>query len=178
MSSSEYYLFGLDGSELETKEARNGHGSASVIWGKLCEKYFGSSHAWLTSDYKDGPLAKLFSRANANDLPEDERVCLLLTADRIVLLREYFTRAADALNRFLAGYPTNYVNHWPEIAAWLRESANREDVLGFGVYSTSVSENPWCKFDPEAEEYVWVDARTVESLPFETASAALDGFEV
>ena len=89
---------------------------------------------------------------------------MLLSGDRAFLPRSLFTLAADALDRMLADYSAGHVNHWPDITRWLREHANREDVIGFGAYGTSLSDNLWKRYDAETEEYEWVDARTIEPI--------------
>lgn len=159
-------LYGFDGGGVlvSSMELRNSHGTGPHVWRKLCEKYYGSRHAWLTSEYKDGPIDRLFRRAEANDLPADERVALLLTADGMLIGRAEFSQVADALDR---GMPQDGdgVNHWPTIAQWLRDALKDERIASFGMHGTSMSEDSFCIRDEESkEEEVTSRGKTIQTL--------------
>ena len=131
------------GKELvELAEYGNGHGAAPVIWGAMCVKYLGAKNEWAWMGNDD--LWGLYKR---EDIPEHHRAVLVMTFDHAYLSRKNFKRAAKDIRAFLADFPVNadYVNHWPKIADLL----DTLDCRNFGIYHTSVSENPFYKYGRE-----------------------------
>jgi hypothetical protein len=77
-------------------------------------------------------------------LPEWQQVPLVLTFDTGVIPWQAYAEAAEHLDEFEARLPApeGHANHVPAMADLLRSGP---EVPLFGVYGTSVSENP---FDP------------------------------
>lgn len=117
-------------------ELRNGHGAAPVVWGAICEQYFGNSSAWLFDGEKLWPLWKDDRLAPAH------RAALLMTYDRAYIAKADYARAAADIRAFLADYPIppNRVNHWPAIAELL-ELDPEYPAMGFD--HTSCSDSQW-----------------------------------
>lgn len=162
MSHSTYYLFGLNGKPIDELECASGHGAGPVIWDTLCMKYFGREIAWMNIGGNKFP--ELLARAEAGRLPFEEALCLFITVPTAYLPREDFERAAQAIEKVVGAYHPERINHWPKVAAWLRANKGRADVLGFGVYNTSVSDDPWLRFNKETSQYEAVDVRKMPRI--------------
>jgi hypothetical protein len=153
MSRSEGYLFGVDGQILLAEEYRNGWGTAPLIWDYLARKYANAPHWLRVVERFWAPLGSP-DRIEIGDA--DDRLLLHLTFDAVLLPRDEFVRAADIVeHRLLPTVPENYANHWPAIIGLWRRYRTDPLVLGWGLYATSVSDNPW--FDSEAQK--WHDPR-------------------
>lgn len=118
-------------------EFRNAHGWAPSIWSRLL------GHEWFNDDAGLNALWK-----SIGSLPEWKQAALVLTFDTGVVPFQAFDWAAEHLIEFDARLPApdGHVNHVPAMAALL---ATMPEVPLFGVYGTSVSENP---FDPWDEK--------------------------
>jgi hypothetical protein len=160
MSHSEYYLFRQDGSLSEKTRMGNGFGSSPVLWDYLCKKYLGPTMSWLSN------ITRFWNEEALNQsLSTDDRFLLHMTYDQALLPRNEFRRAAELLNPFTS---KERVSHWPEIVKMLLESADDEEILGFGIYSTSVSDNLW-QYEVE-DETKFKDARTARCVQYDAAS--------
>lgn len=131
---------------IELAEYRNGHGWSPSIWKRLVA-YHGTGNGGDL--YDDPALAALW--AQIESLPEWQQVPLVLTFDTGVIPWQEYERAADMLDEFERQIPANpdAVNHVPAVAALLR---SKPEAPLFGVWGTSVSENPFDPWDGEADE--------------------------
>jgi hypothetical protein len=126
-------------------EFRNSHGWAPSIWRRLLI-HNGYSEHWMSDDTGLHWLWK-----NIEALPEWQQAPLVLTFDTGVIPYQAFEWAADQLAEFDTRLPApaSHANHVPAMADLLRSSP---EVPLFGVWGTSVSENPFDPWDGEADE--------------------------
>jgi hypothetical protein len=124
-------------------EFQNAHGWSPSIWSRLI-RHRGHGDNWWSSDY--WRLNRLW--AQIEELPEWQQDALVLTFDTGVIPCQAFKEAADNLDEFDRRLPApdGHVNHVPAMAELLRTPI---EAPLFGVWGTSVSENP---FDPWDEE--------------------------
>ncbi|MCB1715863.1 MAG: hypothetical protein KDK05_12105 [Candidatus Competibacteraceae bacterium] len=129
---------------------RNSHGSAPVIWDKLCQELYGLR----PFEYSIGDtLDKLWPRWRDLSIPEHKRAVLMMTYDLAYIRKEHYARAASDIRKWLADYPVNseYVNHWPRIAEFYESNPGYDAIA---IHQTSVSENPFYgEWDDEKEDY-------------------------
>jgi hypothetical protein len=124
---------------------RNGHGWSPSIWQRLLAHHGGTEH-WM---FDDAGLNRLWQ--SVETLPEWQQVPLVLTFDTGVIPYQAYDWAADQLIEFERRLPApdGHVNHVPAMALVL---ANGPDSPFFGVWGTSVSENPFDPWDEQADE--------------------------
>ena len=131
----------------DLEELRNGHGSAPVIWGAMCERYLGKRNQWL---FESDQLWPLYKR---QDIPSCLRAVLMMTYDRAYVERKDYAQAADDIEEFLRLLPPpeSHVNHWPHIASLFRSNP---DIPAIGFRCTSVSEDLFQgEWNEETESY-------------------------
>lgn len=127
---------------------KNGHGTAAVLWGYLCEKYLNKErHSWMMGDAKD--LWKLFDNPS---VPEHLRFALMVTFDDgMVELCDMKEAAVFAKMTYETIYAEGMVNHWLALSGAYAVLSKAKDkrVLGVGLGCTSVSD-PWEDFESRA----------------------------
>jgi len=131
----------------DLEELRNSHGSAPVIWDLMCQEYLGTKEFGYDRVIDD--LWPLWKRC---DIPEYRRAVLMMTYDRVYVIKADYERAAKDIRAFLKDYPPKpeRVNHWTRIAE-IYES--NPDIPAIGLYCTSVSEDPFAgTWDEEKDE--------------------------
>ena len=123
-------------------EFRNAHGWSPSIWSRLAGKdWFRIEGAELNRMWR-----------SIETLPEWQQIPLLLTFDTGVIPFQEYAAAALALDEFERRLPerASYVNHVPAVADLLRSCP---EAPFFGIYGTSVSENPFDPWDYEADDH-------------------------
>lgn len=130
-------------------EFRNAHGWSPSIWQRLMVH-----HGMIE------PGGYIFNRGedldrlwqSIDDLPEWQQIPLVLTFDTGVIPFQAFAQAADLLNEFDGRLPApeGHVNHVPGVAALLRSGP---EVPFFGIYGTSVTDNPFDPWDDAADDW-------------------------
>jgi hypothetical protein len=130
---------------VDLKEFRNGHGWSPSIWKRLLAHH-GSTGERIY--YDDPGLDRLWR--SIEDLPEWQQIPLVLTFDTGVIPFQAYADAAKLLDEFEARLPANpdHINHVPAVADLLR---SEPETPLFGMYGTSVSENPFDPWDDEAD---------------------------
>lgn len=120
-------------------EYRNAWGWSPNIW-----RRFG------VDVFDDAGLDRLWW--SIESLPEWQQVPLVLTFDTGVIPWQEYASAAEALDEFERNMPApaDRINHVPAVADLLR---SRPEVPLFGMYGTSVSDNPFDPWDSEADDY-------------------------
>jgi len=142
------------------EEYKNAHGAAAFVWSALCNKYFGDEFAWLHNDKKSQNLWDLWKDTT---LPEYERAVLMMTFDRMCIVKRDFQRAIDDITKFQVEYLKIYpdrVNHWNDIAMTIAKADFYTDAPAIGIYHMSVGDNPYTHWDDEKEceiinEHIW-----------------------
>lgn len=144
-------------------EFRNPWRGVPRIWDALFDKYLKNPRieydSWLMRYGKDKGKG-LWDLAKRDDLPMFERAVHAFTFDRAYVSREHFPNLIADLRRFDLRYPVDYPSH---LSAWA-DAISTLDADAVGLYGTSVSENPWWRYDEEKDE----------TLPYSIE----DGFEV
>ena len=132
----------------ELVEFYNSSGWSPSIWRRLIKENY-NFDGYLFSDDNDH-LDKLWR--TIEDLPEWQQAPLVLTFDVGVIPFQAFQWAAEMLDEFDSRLPApeGHVNHVPAMAELLRSGP--ETPL-FGVYGTSVSENPFDPWDQDKDDY-------------------------
>ncbi len=140
-------------------ELRNGWGSGPVVWNELSKRYL------RTGDFEYmHKLDKLWPLWHDLSIPLAYRAALMMTYDRMYVLKKDYARAAADIRKFLTDFPigATTANHWPAIAA-LFES--EPEYPAIALWCTSVSENlfdgPW---NEETEEHGPLDWSTAYSV--------------
>lgn len=126
-------------------ELRNGHGWSPSIWQRLLVHH-GCSDRWMNND---AALDALWQ--SVETLPEWQQAPLVLTFDTGVIPWQAFGWAVDQLEEFERRLPERpeYVNHVPAVIELLRAGP---EVPLFGMWGTSVSENPFDPWDEVADD--------------------------
>jgi len=124
-------------------EFRNGHGWSPSIWNRLLAYH--NRGPWTTDD---AGLTWLWEEIEG--LPEWQQAPLVLTFDTGVIPYQEFEWAAAHLLEFQARLPSldGHADHVPAMAELL---AFGPETPLFGVWGTSVSENPFDPWDEEAD---------------------------
>lgn len=125
-------------------ELRNSHGWAPSIWRRLLIHH-GLGEHWFNND---AGLNRLWDTVET--LPEWQQVALVLTFDTGVIPYQAFRWAADQLDEFEKRLPVpdGHANHVPTVADLLR---SEPEAPLFGVWGTSVTDNPFDPWDEEAD---------------------------
>ena len=139
MSSA--YALGVtpDRRPVKLAEFRNAWGWSMSIWRRLIQHNYGFD-GYLFDGHGERLLDELWE--SVEGLPEWQQAPLVLTFDTGVIPFQTFGWAAEMLDEFETRLPSDRLSHVPAMADLLR--TNPETPL-FGVWGTSVSENP---FDP------------------------------
>lgn len=120
-------------------EFPNGHGTAPVIWGYLCEKYLGQEKiAWLHGhDNK-----KLWDLVWDNNVPKDFRIVHAFTFDHAVCPNDKIKDLAEScLSVYQKTIDPTQVNHWENIGNFLKSFKPISRSKGVGLSCTSVCDN-------------------------------------
>ncbi len=131
----------------EAVELRNSHGSAPIVWGSIMEKYLGVDR------FSMGNYDRLWPLWKDERLTPEQRAILLLTYDNAMLAKAHYRKCADDIDAFMRQLPTpsEYANHWPAIAEFLRGDP---DCPFVGFRWTSVCCNPFQgAFNDEKDDY-------------------------
>lgn len=133
---------------VELAQFRNGHGWLPSIWKRLVAERYGFT-GYLFGTEGDGILDRLCREIE--DLPEWQQAPLVLTFDVGVIPWQEYEWAADQLDEFDRRLPApeGHANHVPAMSTLLR---SKPDAPFFGVWGTSVTENPFDPWDEEADE--------------------------
>lgn len=138
----------------EIKELHNSHGSAPVIWDKMCQIYLKTKPFSYHNE-----IDELWPLSLDLSIPEYQRAVLVMTYDKAYVSKDNYKRAANDIRKWLEEFPPGdeYINHWPEIALIYESNPNFEAI---GLHCTSVTSNLFEKFDEETEEYLpdWDDS--------------------
>lgn len=128
-------------------EFRNAFGWSPSIWQRLLE-YHGLIRpgAYIFGEGK--ALDRLWQ--TIEDQPAWQQVPNVLTFDTGVIPMPAYAEAADLLDEFDARLPApdGHVNHVPAVAALLRRGP---EAPFFGMWGTSVTENPFDPWDDETD---------------------------
>jgi hypothetical protein len=105
-------------------------------------------HSWVCGDNEG--LHSLWHAIE--DVPGWQQVPLLLTFDTGVIPFQMFQWSADQLEEFERRLPApeGHANHVPAVIELLR---TQPETPLFGIYGTSVSENPFDPWDEEKDDY-------------------------
>lgn len=127
-------------------EFRNAWGWSPSIWGRLAFHRGMQAHRNMPAD---GPILDALWR-DIEERPEWEQAALVLTFDTGVIPYTAFGWAAEMLDEFDRRLPApeGHVNHVPAMAALLR---SMPEAPLFGVWGTSVTDNPFDPWDEEAD---------------------------
>jgi len=135
-------------------ELNNSHGSAPVIWSRMCRKYLGADeHRYMF----DSTLDKLWPLWKESTISKHQRAVLMMTYSRAYILKKDYSRAAQDIRKFLSDFlvPANNVNHWPRIAEFYESNP---DIPAIGLWVTSLSENPFQgEWNEEKGDYDQID---------------------
>lgn len=145
MSSTTALAVTPDRRPMELAVFRNSHGWAPSIWGRLLVHRGHDANGWL---FDDAALVAVWQEIET--LPEWQQVPMVLTFDTGVIPFPAYEWAADMLDEFERRLPAphGHANHVPAMAALLR---SLPEAPLFGVYGTSVSDNPFDPWDEEAD---------------------------
>ena len=85
------------GKKSETaEEFRNAWGSGPVIWNDMAIRYLRTApHGYMAC------IDKLWPLANREDIPLHHRAVLAMTYDRMYILKEHYSRAAEYIRLYL-----------------------------------------------------------------------------
>ena len=148
MSSSTALGITPDRRPVDLAEFRNGHGWSPSIWTRLV-RHNGFGDDYMSWGPGPDPVDELWKVTE--ELPEWQQAALVLTFDTGVIPFQAFDWAVDGLREFESKLPANplHVNHVPAMADLI---ATHPEVPMFGVWGTSVSENPFDPWDHDADD--------------------------
>lgn len=179
MSSTTIHVFGSDGRRDYGRDRgfRNGH-TSPVLWRILWRKYLArrgtpgyfnllpcDAEGYEVFPFETSQLEPFWKLHEDPRLAWFERLSLRSTFDHVVVRREHFSRLAEAFNLFTAAHvepEPKHVWHLPGYAAYLRELADDETVLGVGWTQTSVVD----MFLPEYAKDPDMDEGLTEGAPY------------
>lgn len=132
----------------------NSWGGAARIWNSIWEKYGTKTHQydnWMEAA-RDGRLWRLWNECEC-EFSKAEEMVYLFTCDNVLVAKEDFKELAVALREFASMHPTKGVCH---LNSWAKliESSTAEAI---GLHATTVTEDPWCKWDGERDESIPYD---------------------
>lgn len=129
---------------IELAKLGNSHGWSPSIWSRLL-RHRGQDDMWMRDE---AALHALW--AAIEELEPWQQVPLVLTFDTGVVPWQEFGWAADQLEEFERRLPSpvGHANHVPAVAALLRSGP---EVPLFGLWGTSVSDNPFDPWDEAAD---------------------------
>lgn len=86
--------------------------------------------------------SKLWKLAYREDIPVAYRNVMRMTYDRAVILQADVIQAVNDIEQVLASFafPSNQVNHWPQIAEDLKNYAASKKYIGFGFCMTTIGD--------------------------------------
>lgn len=158
MSESTLIVF-RDGIPTDYFAARNGWGTGPAIWFSLTKKYaeviipdFNQRHQ-IRNPWDD--VKKLYEAINTGKLALRawEHAALMWTSDDYLVSPAAAPAVADALDQFHEAHCAGLcISHLPAFAKKMRELAG--SVSAFGLWPTSVSDNPWvaCRTRPDPND--------------------------
>lgn len=161
--STVYGLWPGTQKRVELAELRNAWGMAPVVWDALAQRHLHAPpHGSMMI------IEQLWPLHESPDLPRCARALLRMTFDHAYIAAADTRRAIDDIAIFLHAYepliPPTSVNHWPRFAELLITQW-KDAPPAFGVWQTSVSDNPWDgPYDPATEErgpFDWSQAFSV-----------------
>lgn len=141
MSYCAMYAALEDGEMQQAFVYHNSWGGAARVWDALSREHLGGRHAWMDQSAKS---SELWALAHDESLPWFARNAHLITFDRMLIRPEDAELAALSLEAFNREYPTSderAVNHLPDWARDMRQTATKARAIGF--YATSVAECLW-----------------------------------
>jgi len=148
---SRSYALGVvpDQRPFKLAEYSNGWGWSPSIWDRAVKHVYGYE-GYLMHGEGEKYLDRLW--AEIEDLPEWVQIPVVLTFDTGVIPGQAYLSAADALDEFERRLPSpeNHVNHVPAVATLLR---SQPEVPLFGMWGTTVSDNPFDPYNPETDDY-------------------------
>ena len=146
MSSAFLHEFegGLPAPE-RTTEFRNSWGGAARIWSALAERHL-KGDSWRSEE----DAQRVWALAERTDLPMCDRVVNAFTFDLHYVGRVNFQQFAVHLREFRRYHRPSGICH---LEAWA-ELISKSSAEAVGLYATSVSDDPWYRWDEEADEEV------------------------
>lgn len=141
-----------DGELKEQIEYRNAWRGAARIWDALFDRYLKNPAVEYDSWIHTKNQQALWDLALDDRLTEFERAVHVSTFDRFYVSRENFPRFCEDLRKFVEKYPTGYECH---LKTWA-DAIEKIDCDAISFYVTSVSENPWHKYDEEKDIYNFI----------------------
>ncbi len=134
---------------------QNSYGGAVRIWDSIWKKYGTPKDkydSWMNAA-DDGRLWKLWNEYEC-EFSKAEEMVYLFTCDFILVAKEDFQSLALALREFVLEHPAEgvvcHLNAWADMI----ESSTADAI---GLHATTVTENPWCKWDEEKDESIPYD---------------------
>lgn len=142
--SATYHVYASTARRID--EYRNGHGTASVLWALLSDKYLGVGPYGYTHNKADTDrLWKLYLDPR---VPNHLRICHLWTFDNAFWpldVRETLVDACEETFLALRSYNGATVNHWHQLAIDLQRIPKKPRCYGIGLTCTSVSDG-WSEY--------------------------------
>jgi hypothetical protein len=133
---------------IKLTEFRNAHGWSMSIWNRLVKANYGFDGYVLMGE-GERHLDRLWQ--SIEELPEWQQAPLILTFDTGIIPWQAYQWAAEQFDEFerRLSSPEHHVNHVPAMADLLRSGP---EVPWFGVWGTSVTDNPFDPWDYDADE--------------------------
>lgn len=168
VSSLILYTVSEDGSVAPYKDFRNSWGGAALIWDYFTEKYFPLKPNQKTWDRTVGMFADMkpiWDLQHREDLSDAEYGVLMSTFDNVMVRREDLIDLAECFDVVAADMPkylaNGRCNHMADQAATFREIAIDPKVLAVCWQQTTVAEDMWYVYLPEASD----ESEDGEGLP-------------
>ena len=161
MSSAELKIVKSNGKVDTYEEYGNSWGGHAFIWDSIYKTYLKNPTIeydnWMTSDNQQ----KLWDSYKDPKIPTWVRTVMCSTFDHAIVEFDKLIEYADMLDMYSKefGNPER-VDHLPAWAKACRDIHKKGEAKGICFYATSVSDDPWCDFNEESEEYDLYDINT------------------
>lgn len=126
-------------------EYKNSHGTAPAVWDFLSNRFLNKKNYHHIEDIND-----LWKISRRDDVPEALRQVMKMTYDNAIILNEDIPQAVKDIEVYLKEIPlpSQYINHWAQIAEDLAYYGATGKYVGFGFCMTTIGETPF-----EGEEF-------------------------
>jgi hypothetical protein len=147
MSCTEIYAVIENGDVKHHDEIRNAWRGAPAVWNDMGKRYGKMGAGQLM--YQPSVAEAVWGLARDKSVPEDERLVMASTFDRVVIMRKDFPRLIDAMEKFIKKYSDTSIGEQADI---IRKMQDDSSIIGVCWNQTSVNSSPWMRYGTDDEE--------------------------
>ena len=155
MSYTEIVFFGKSGTPKNGVYIKNAFRGAMAVWRTLEEKYLPpfdpnmkSMSRIFTMDTDQS--REIWDLVHDSRLSKEERICLVITFDRVIVLRRHFEIIIKAFCSF-----SRAGSSLPEQALAIEKAMEDESIIAMAWNHTSVNQNRWTDYETDGNAEEW-----------------------